>query len=503
MGAKLYALLLEDIRKDAELLLELLTDEGFEMQIDIVETEADYVSRLKKNNYDIIFADFTLPGFSGETALEIAKKICPDIPFICISGTIGEDKAVELLKQGATDYVLKDRMERLGLAVRRALDAAAQLNKFRQAEIEAKTNRKLLQTIINNALDNIYIKDNNGKYMLINEATEKSMGKSSSIVIGKDDFFVHSEEEAKMIIETDQKVISGGVPVTYEESLTLADGQVHTFETIKCPMFDDHGNPSGLFGIARDITERKQMECSLIKAKEKAEESDRLKTAFLHNISHEIRTPMNSIVGFSEFLKDTDLSVEKRNTYVDIIHNSSEQLLSIITDIISIATLEAGQESIFKCPVNVNVVLKTLYAQFEPKTKQKNIPLYLNCGLYDEEAIIQIDQTKFIQILLNLVNNAIKFTKQGFIKFGYEQKGEYLEFFIEDTGIGIPSHMHESIFERFRQVESTIANGYGGAGLGLSISKGYVELMGGKIWLSSEPDKGSTFYFTIPYLQYN
>ena len=503
MGTKIYALLLEDVPKDVELLQEMLTDEGFDMQLDVVETEADYVSCLKENNYNIIFADFTLPRFNGQTALEYAKKICPGTPFICISGTIGEDRAVELLKQGATDYILKDRMERLGFAVRRALDAAAQYNKFKQAEIEAKTNRKLLQTIINNALDIIYIKDSEGKYLLVNEAMEKAIGRTASFVVGKDDYFIHLENEAKMIVELDQKVIQEGVPINYEKPLTLSDGQIHIFHTIKCPMFDDYGKPSGLFGISRDITERKQMEQNLMEAKEKAEESDRLKTAFLHNISHEIRTPMNAIIGFSEFLKDPDLPADKRTIFTDIIGNSGEQLLSIISDIVNIATLEAKQEKIRESTFNLNHLLKTLHTQFEQRAKLKNLSFELRCGFDDDDAVIQTDKTKFIQILSNLINNAIKFTKQGHIKFGYKKTDNYLEFQIEDTGIGIPQNMHDAIFNRFRQAESTVSDLYGGTGLGLSISKGYVELLGGKIWLSSQPNKGSVFYFTIPYIQGN
>jgi PAS domain S-box-containing protein len=263
MSTKLYALLLEDIPKDAELLREMLTDEGFELEMDVVETEPDYVSNLKRHNYDIIFADFTLPGFNGQAALELAKEICPNVPFICISGTIGEDRAVELLKQGATDYVLKDRMERLAFATRRALDAAVQLNKFRQTEIELQTNRKLLQSVINNALDAIFIKDINGRYLLINKATEKAIGKTASEVIGKDDTFTLSAKEAQAAMAADNKVIESCMPLTYEESYTLIDGNTHFFNIIKCPMFDDFGKPAGLFGIARDITKHRQMEQAL------------------------------------------------------------------------------------------------------------------------------------------------------------------------------------------------------------------------------------------------
>jgi len=501
MNTKLYALVLEDVQKDAELLNEILSGEGFDLKMDIVETENDYVYNLKRNTYDIIFADFTLPSFNGQDALYLAKNICPNVPFICISGTIGEDTAVELLKQGATDYVLKDRLERLPFATKRALDATAQLNIFRQTEIELQTNRRLLQTIINNALDAIYIKDIKGRYLLYNEAAERAMGKTAAEVTGKDDTFINSAEEAKITMAIDRKVIEGGVPLTSEETFTLADGAIHTFHTIKCPMFDDYGNISGLFGIARDITERKQMERNLIVAKEKAEESDRLKTAFLNNISHEIRTPLNAIIGFSEFINEPDLVPEKRKQFTEIITQSGNRLLSIITNIVNIATIEAGQEKIRETEFELNSTLLLLLEQFKPKAKEKNIGLSLNLGFPDSEIKILSDESKIKQILSNLICNALKFTKLGFVNFGYEVKVTELQFFVEDTGIGIPSDMHEMIFKSFRQVETTATRQFDGPGLGLSISKAYVELLGGKIWVVSQPGKGSTFFFTIPLKQ--
>jgi PAS domain S-box-containing protein len=497
MPTKLYALLLEDVQKDAELISEMLSNEGFELTYDIVQTESDYVTHLNRNDYDIIFADFTLPSFNGVIALDLAKKICPDTPFICVSGTIGEDKAVELLKQGATDYVLKGRMERLVVATKRALDSVAQLKKFRNNELELQTNRQMLQTIINNALDAIYIKDIDGKYLLFNEAAEKAMGKKAAEVIRKDDTFIHLPEEAKSAMSIDRKVIETGIPYTNEETYTLADGNIHTFHTIKCPMFDDFGKPCGLFGIARDITDRKKMEHNLTEAKEKAEESDRLKTSFLHNISHEIRTPMNAIIGFSEFLNDPDLLPDNRKEFTDIIIQNAHQLLSIITDIICIATIEAGQEKITEKEFELNSTLKHIHSHFQISAQKQNIELNLNLSKELEFWVVS-DETKLIQILDNLIGNAVKFTKQGHVNFGYVQQGSQLEFYVEDTGIGIPSELQEEIFKRFRQVETSSARNYGGSGLGLSISKAYVELLGGKMWMNSELGKGSTFFFSIP-----
>ena len=253
----------------------------------------------------------------------------------------------------------------------------------------------------------------------------------------------------------------------------------------------------------RDITERKIAEEQLLIAKDKAEESDRLKTAFLHNISHEIRTPMNAIVGFSGFLSDPDLTQKKRKQFADIIIKSSDQLLSIITDIVNIASIEAGQEKIQENEININLICKLLKEQFFPKTPKKNVTLRLKTILDNNDAIIITDVVKLTQILSNLISNALKFTQQGYVNFGYTIKDSQLEFYVEDSGIGISFDMQEVIFNRFRQVETTAARKFGGSGLGLSISKAYVEMLGGRMWLTSELDKGSVFYFTIPYKKVN
>ncbi len=250
---------------------------------------------------------------------------------------------------------------------------------------------------------------------------------------------------------------------------------------------------------ARDITKRKQGEIELYEALDKAEESDLLKTAFLHNISHEIRTPLNAIVGFSGLLSNPDLPPEKRKYFAEIINQSSDQLLSIISDIVSIASIEAGQEKIQENEININLVCKLLNEQFIHKASEKAVTLRLQNIFADDKAIIITDATKLTQILTNLIGNALKFTPQGYVSFGYALKDNQLEFYVEDSGIGIPLDMQEVIFNRFRQVENNATREFGGSGLGLSISKAYVEMLGGKMWLTSEVNKGSVFYFTIPY----
>ena len=238
-------------------------------------------------------------------------------------------------------------------------------------------------------------------------------------------------------------------------------------------------------------------------AQKNAEESDQLKTAFLHNISHEIRTPMNSIVGFSDLLNNPELDFEKRQNYTEIIIQSSDSLLSIISDIVDIATIEAGQAKVIEKVLNLNKLLKQVYDIFILRAQNQNFSFSYKHSLADDDAFIKTDQVKLLGILSNLIGNSIKFTKKGHIVFGYTKKGNMLEFYVEDTGIGIPSGMHNEIFKRFRQLEYTDEHRLGGSGLGLAISKAYVELLGGKIWLTSISGKGSVFYFTIPYSKVN
>ncbi|MFH0843466.1 MAG: ATP-binding protein [Bacteroidota bacterium] len=237
---------------------------------------------------------------------------------------------------------------------------------------------------------------------------------------------------------------------------------------------------------------------NLTVAKEKAEESDRLKTAFLHNISHEIRTPLNAIIGFSGFLDQPDISEDDRKEYIDIIFQSNNQLLSIINDILNISHIETGQAKLKISQVDINKVLKNLHRQFLPEAERKNVRIKIGKHREDCKAILQTDESKLIQIMSNLISNALKFTDEGYVEFGYVSKDDHVEFYVEDTGIGIAASEQPRIFERFYQVDKKDSRNYGGTGLGLPISKGYTELLGGKIWLKSELNSGSAFYFTIP-----
>ena len=250
-------------------------------------------------------------------------------------------------------------------------------------------------------------------------------------------------------------------------------------------------------------SEKEKRAAELVIAKEHAEESDRLKSAFLANMSHEIRTPMNGILGFSGLLKEPGLTGDEQQEYIRIIEKSGARMLNTINDIVDISKIEAGLMEFHIKETNINEQIDFIHTFFKPEMDRKGIKFFSKKSLPLKEAIIKTDREKIYAILTNLVKNAIKYTDEGSIEFGYSLKTEsqttVLEFFIKDTGIGIPKHRQEAIFERFIQADITDKMARQGAGLGLSISKAFVELLGGKIWVSSEEGKGSTFYFTLPY----
>jgi signal transduction histidine kinase/PAS domain-containing protein len=251
--------------------------------------------------------------------------------------------------------------------------------------------------------------------------------------------------------------------------------------------------------IFANLIRRSRKEIQLLESKEKAEESDRLKSAFLANMSHEIRTPMNGILGFAELLKEPELTGEEQQKYIRMIETGGIRLLNIINNLISISQVEAGQMEINISVTNIDEQIDFIYNFFKPEAERLMIQLIPKINPRLNGTIVRTDKEKVYAVLTNLITNAIKYTRKGSIEFGYEKTDSCLEFFVKDTGIGIPADRQEAIFERFIKADHYNKQAMQGAGLGLSISKAFVEILGGKIRLESEIEKGSTFYFTIPY----
>ncbi len=252
--------------------------------------------------------------------------------------------------------------------------------------------------------------------------------------------------------------------------------------------------------VLTDITRRKKYEEELIKAREKAKENENLKSIFLANMSHEIRTPLNGILGFTELLEnEPEIPQKKQQKYLKMIRQSGIHMLHIINELIDISKAEAGQVNIHLTKTDINKQLEYLYEFFKPEAESKNISLIYKTALQTKEAIIKTDTEKFYRILANLIKNAIKFTKTGSVEFGYQVAGSFLEFYVKDTGVGIAKTKQKTVFNRYVQTRAKVNKSSTGAGLGLPISKTYVELLGGEIWMESKRGEGSQFYFTIPY----
>ncbi|NMC99146.1 MAG: transporter substrate-binding domain-containing protein [Bacteroidales bacterium] len=374
-------------------------------------------------------------------------------------------------------------------------------NELEKAKLKAEESEEKYRLLVENQTDLIVKVDVSGRFLYVSPSYCKIFGKTEEELLNNSFIPLVHDEDIESTLEK-MKLLNQPPYSVYIEQRAYTKNGWRWLAWVDTAILDKNGNITEIIGVGRDINEIKQAEKELIIAKEKSEESDRLKTAFLQNLSHEIRTPMNAIIGFSNLLKN-DVSIEKRRNYISIIQNSSQQLLSVVTDILTISSIETNQEKINISKVNINDLIKELSILFKEQAKVKNITISTHCDLNKLQSIVYTDKTKITQILTNLISNALKFTLKGEIEFGYRIKknikAEELEFYVRDTGIGIKQEYMDVIFERFRQANKEIQQTFGGTGLGLAISKGFVELLGGKIWVQSEPDKGSVFYFSIPY----
>ena len=345
----------------------------------------------------------------------------------------------------------------------------------------------------------VVITDPAGNIEYVNPMFAKVTGYSAEEAIGQNPRILKSGLMSQTVYEELWKTILSGDVWYGELQNKKKNGELYWDQAVISAIRNKEHVITNFVAVKVDITEQKRTLHELIDAKQKAEESDRLKSAFLANITHELRTPMNGILGFSELLKDPELSTEESTEYVDLIHQSGQRLLTLINELIDIARIESGQTRVQLVDTNINKLLHDLTAFFKLEIRNKGLRLKCTAGLPESESIILTDCAKLIQILTNLVNNALKFTVKGEIEIGYKRVNGTLEFYVKDSGIGIPLSMHEKIFERFIQVDNPLTRNIEGSGLGLSITKAYVAMLGGTIQVESIEGKGSTFTFTLPY----
>ncbi len=374
--------------------------------------------------------------------------------------------------------------------------------KLIEARQEAETTANKFHSLVEQSSEMLFLHDEDGQIIEVNRAAENNTGYSREELYAMNIMDVDPDAGNRDDMKKYWKAISVNDPaVTFETRHKRKDGSIYPAEVVVSKIVLE--NEKYILAISRDITERKRAEEQLIRAKEKAEESDRLKSAFLANMSHEIRTPMNGIIGFSQLLQKSDYPKEQQNKFLSIIHSRTQHLLHIINDLVDVSKIEANQLTLNFQSFHLNDMMQELYSVFSNELanrEKEHIKLKLHLGLSYEESLIETDSNRLRQVMDNLLSNAIKFTQEGTIEFGYETWHEgNLLFYCRDSGKGIPKDQQEQIFERFRQVDDSAERNNEGTGLGLTISKSLVKLLGGKMWLKSKEGKGSVFYFTIPY----
>ncbi len=366
--------------------------------------------------------------------------------------------------------------------------------------------RETLEVLLETMPFCIFFTDRHHRYIRVNRMMAKLLRVSGpGKAEGKTNKEFFTKRVARKMIEEDRDILETGNPIV-NKIVYFEDDGVEGFwmEKNKIPIRDERGVITMIMGIFKDVSDLMQIENELKEAKERAEESDRLKTSFLANMSHEIRTPMNGIIGFANLLRDPGLSDDKKDLFLKHIDHSSGQLLNIIDDIIDISKIESGQMKISNKPVRINGILEEIYSSFFHSIRgdapgDKKVAFNLKKGNDSHDFTIVTDDYRLSQIFNNLIGNSIKFTKEGHITFGYTLKNNrHVEFFVSDSGIGIPNNKIRLIFDRFGQVNQERTVQHSGTGLGLPISKSLVDLMGGEMWVKSDMGKGTTFYFTLP-----
>lgn len=357
-----------------------------------------------------------------------------------------------------------------------------------------------MATVVSDSNDAVIMHDFDGKILAWNRGAKETYGYSEAEALEKNVRDIVAVSDRKAALTLIRKIKQGEIVKSFELRRVTKDGRILDVWLTTTLLRDEKGNPVAIATTERDITDRKGAELELIIAKEKAEESDRLKSAFLANMSHEIRTPLNSIIGFSDLLLDPYYKKEHHEKFVGLIKENGNSLLAIIINIMDLSKIEAGQVHIKKQMLSVNKLISSIHKDYLFNANKKGIELKLIQSNM-QDIFIESDEIRIKKVLVNLVDNAIKFTKKGLIELGIKKAGNFIQFHVKDTGIGIQEKFHQQIFERFRQVETSSTRNFGGNGLGLSISKSLVELLGGSIWMNSAVNEGSTFYFTIPIKQ--
>jgi len=495
MNNKLNVLFLEDSFADKEFICEMLNKSEQLYEFVHVVTESEFIKALNENSFDLILSDFSLTGYNAFEALKITQSLKPEIPFICVSGSIGEETAIELLKMGAVDYVLKDRPERLPFAIQRALQEVKAkeeiLKKTKELEESEEKFRNIFQF---HSAVKLLIDANTGNIVDANQAAAQFYGWSNEELKNMQIFQINTLDPDQLKKEIEQ--VQNFKKNQFEFVHRKADGTFVDVEVFSSKI--EFNSKVFLHSIVHDISEKKKILNDLINAKEKAEESDQLKTAFINNISHEIRTPLNSIIGFGQFLAESDLPEEERVEMFDHLHESSLRLMNTVDDFVDMAMIVSSSMPVNKKSFALRPFFEDYITSIYSVCNRKKIDCIVDAPIVDDHHCVFSDQDLIKKVLNKIFDNAIKFTQKGSINIGYHVNKDVVSFFVKDTGQGISPEKLDLIFKMFSQEEASMNRGHEGSGLGLSIAKGVLELLDGKIFVESRKGFGSTFTIQIP-----
>jgi len=472
--------------------------------VDIASDGEQGIAKYEADSYDLMFVDQNLPVYDGLEVIRILSSRGPLPPTVMITGTGDEKVAVEAMKLGAGDYIVKDTgagyLELLPSAIEKLLRQRRADEEKQQAEEARRKSEERFRKLFEQSNDAIFIHQA-GRIIDVNHRACEMLGYSKEQFLTMEIADLYPDEG---YTESSKKINApGGLnsieSILFETRFRKADGTVVDVE-ISSGIIDREKKI--IQGIARDITERKRTEAELQKAKEEAETANRTKTEFLASMSHEIRTPMNAIIGMADLLMETQLTPEQHQ-YVQVFQSAGENLLIIINDIIDISKVEAGHVQLETIDFDLTDIIENICDVMSVRAHEKGLELVYS-AMPDVPTKLLGDPTRLRQILVNLIGNSIKFTEKGqvFIQIKTQEvKKENIEllFSITDTGIGIAPEQIDTIFDTFTQADSSTTRKYGGTGLGLAISKQLVELMGGHITVESKPDQGSTFSFTAQF----
>ena len=494
MESKIKILFVEDTPSDVELIQREITKSGMQFISKIVETRNQFIQALKEFEPTIILSDYNLPSFNGMQALLLRKEHAPLIPFVLVTGANNEEIAAECMKSGADDYILKNNLTRLGQAIRAAIEKKAVL----RSNIEALEKLSILSRAIEQNPALIVITDMNGIIEYVNPKYTETTGYTLPEVMGKSPRILKSGHQSAEFYRNLWKTILSGKEWNGEMLNKKKNGDLYWEDGSISPLLNESGQITHLIGIKENVTEKRKLMVELIQAKEKAEAGDKLKSAFINNISHEIRTPLSTIEGFVEMLLSPDTTAENKISYTQIIKKSSSRLLNTIANYMDISLIVSGNVEVHKMSCSLNQMLAELKDEFTEACAEKQIRLMISKPDDSQDIILNTDPEHLKKIWTHLIGNAVKFTPQGEITFGYRRTPKSLSFYVSDTGIGIEKDKVQLIFDYFMQADISQTRIYEGSGLGLSIARDLVKLLGGSIHVESSQNTGSTFSFTLP-----